>query len=1032
MGGDTPMRDVPALADDDEGATEPPKKKAKVASGPLDPALSAASGGDQPWATPGSKLAPTPLSSDMVHHDGGVVLACTSSTSAAPAEPLPPFDLRVQLWNLQDLGGGPSRGPRRSDATIAAIAEIIHRADADVTAIIEVHRSGHGVSSNPKYPGSERGANRAQVAGCSTLGLAVFSWANKSAIKALLTKAIEAQKKRNWPEGLKAKIDQFSFQSVRYPFSNDFRSSNKNKQQAAGCVNAILDSLQQEFGELLKVGTAGARQLGACTPVFLSEDNHSLLGGTFGQEAERNHSGELGRWIDFWEKHESLDDDPGLFFQSLAQEAQEAQAAKMLPADLDIQAIMEAGGCGEGVVDVDEEPESMDVGGEEEPESMDVSAAPSSDADDAENEEHFGFQEILRIIKALNAVAKKDVYESMPTLQEVKMACPVKQQARKRSRDDEPILNDHSDCYYTKGESYAFIYRSDRTRRAGKAPGKGSKPTDFRFLPEFQQRKPAMATFVFGGAEVDFIAHHPPAEANSTERVLLRTAEFKALAKQLAEIRKRPRLCFYLADTNADTRPRKEEMIPFTDGLTRAKFLASLSDHPRYPVKSLFARTPTSHRRSKNTIADANTSKPAALLKDIDELQQGCKSKAPQSEGLQAEVPAKTRDQPMIDERRSRAIVGFYTVIHAQQDPYRTRAKAFDKIAIVRGSNWTYRMREWVVPLAYAVEPRPPAYSEGPTESLFEHVPDWAWPRMNEYRYLIGEKLREQPYKNEKIFADLTTKPKKPANERARVEQLLKVVNLLSDHSPCVLECTVDLPRDYPRTSCDGAPEPRKQGDNSAFGGYPGVQALPPANRGLTDGGDLRLDEDLIDIVRAPCLVQGENSCGVRAALNAAALHSNRGLLCDHDELCRTFKLDSGMLPEDVMDDEVVHALRARGVASEVAFLGHFDELHFLAAWTSENAWRRVQGVGRGENGASAVLVINTIGNSAAVAESRIGYGHYLAVHLEVKDDRVLVTYADSLAGGDVATRAPLLRALVEQIRSGARLEPLEELPPAC
>lgn len=1020
MGGETdePKLDAPAPDVDDEIAAEPAKKKAKIASGPLDPALSAAAGGEQPWAA-GSKLAPKPLSSDMLDDGGDVVMTCASNASPAPAEPLPPFDLRVQLWNLQDLGGGPSRGPSRSEATIRAIAEIIHRADADVTAIIEVHRSGHAVSSNPKYPGYDRGANRFTVAGCSLLGLAMFSWANRSAIKTCLRAAIESLEPANiaWcktpeefktcQEKLKEQISRFSITDDRFQFSSP---RHKNfKSAAATQLNALLTALEASLRELLSAESGEpaltrSRQLGSNNPLFRSDENTpSLLGQDFNElDASRRRGGELGSWISFWEKHELLDDEPWSFFEGLAKEALEAKVLT----EPQKQDIMAAGGYDKGMADGDDpEPPTAAAAPSA---SSDASGAPAGDTDDADSKDHRGFCEIQRIVAALNGIAKSAVYASMPTLEEVKTACPQKQVSRKRPKVNE---EDHSDYYYTKGESYAFIYRCDRTRRAGEAPGTGSKTTDFTFLPgKFQQRRPAKATFVFGDAEVDFIAHHPPAEANNEDRKRLRTTEFKELATQLGEIRKQPRLCFYLADTNADTLLEKTAKIPFTDeeGPTVAEFLASLSDYPRYGAKSLFARTPTSHRRSRKTITDTVASMPEALLKRI--------------ESPVASL-ANTSDQPMTTdieravEHRRRAVVGIHTMLSAQQDPYHTRAKAFDKIAIVRGSHWTDRRREWVVPLAYAVEPPPLAYSEEPIASLFEPVPDWAWPCMSKYRYLIGRKLGAKPYEDEKIFVDLKTK--KLAAEGARVEQLLRVVNLLSDHSPCVLECTVNLPKDYARTSCPGAPEPRKQGDNSTFGGHAALHAPPPADFGLTGDGHLAADGTGIEIERVVCLRQGDNSCGFRAAWNAAALFFNEASLRDFEGLYGTLGLRGGKLPVDVADDAVTHALEMLGVASHVAFLGHFQELENLADWSIHEAWTRVCQVGRREPGAFAVLVINTIGNSADVLASRRGYGHYLAVRLDVRDGGVLVTYADSLNAdsANVDGRAPLLRALVEQIR---------------
>ncbi len=50
----------------------------------------------------------------------------------------PPRVLRIMHWNLQDLGGGPSRGPARSDAVIARIAAVIAECAPDICVLLEV------------------------------------------------------------------------------------------------------------------------------------------------------------------------------------------------------------------------------------------------------------------------------------------------------------------------------------------------------------------------------------------------------------------------------------------------------------------------------------------------------------------------------------------------------------------------------------------------------------------------------------------------------------------------------------------------------------------------------------------------------------------------------------------------------------------------------------------------------------------------------------------------------------------------------
>jgi hypothetical protein len=54
--------------------------------------------------------------------------------------PPPRCGLRVMSWNLQDLGGGPSRGPKRTDRVIQRIARILVECDPDICVILEVKR----------------------------------------------------------------------------------------------------------------------------------------------------------------------------------------------------------------------------------------------------------------------------------------------------------------------------------------------------------------------------------------------------------------------------------------------------------------------------------------------------------------------------------------------------------------------------------------------------------------------------------------------------------------------------------------------------------------------------------------------------------------------------------------------------------------------------------------------------------------------------------------------------------------------------
>lgn len=56
--------------------------------------------------------------------------------------------IRILHWNVQDLGGGPSRGPERPGWVLDRIASIIYECDPDVVVILEVKRLG----PRPKRP----------------------------------------------------------------------------------------------------------------------------------------------------------------------------------------------------------------------------------------------------------------------------------------------------------------------------------------------------------------------------------------------------------------------------------------------------------------------------------------------------------------------------------------------------------------------------------------------------------------------------------------------------------------------------------------------------------------------------------------------------------------------------------------------------------------------------------------------------------------------------------------------------------------
>lgn len=73
----------------------------------------------------------------LIHGAGGD----SSGLGVTDTHNLPPRrGLRIVSWNLQDLGGGPSRGPRRADHVIVRIATILTECNADIIAILEVKR----------------------------------------------------------------------------------------------------------------------------------------------------------------------------------------------------------------------------------------------------------------------------------------------------------------------------------------------------------------------------------------------------------------------------------------------------------------------------------------------------------------------------------------------------------------------------------------------------------------------------------------------------------------------------------------------------------------------------------------------------------------------------------------------------------------------------------------------------------------------------------------------------------------------------
>ncbi|SMC27259.1 hypothetical protein SAMN02745857_02773 [Andreprevotia lacus DSM 23236] len=75
----------------------------------------------------------------------------------------PPKPLRVMSWNLQDLGGGPSRGAQRSDMAILRIACVIAEAAPDICALLEVKLAAH-LPKKPEPPPLPRETRRTRGA----------------------------------------------------------------------------------------------------------------------------------------------------------------------------------------------------------------------------------------------------------------------------------------------------------------------------------------------------------------------------------------------------------------------------------------------------------------------------------------------------------------------------------------------------------------------------------------------------------------------------------------------------------------------------------------------------------------------------------------------------------------------------------------------------------------------------------------------------------------------------------------------------
>lgn len=622
---------------------------------------------------------------------------------------------------------------------------------------------------------------------------------------------------------------------------------------------------------------------------------------------------------------------------------------------------------------------------------------------DPKKKDHLGFSEVLRIVDELNAMAGETAYGMYPSLADVKaQADPAK--------------------FYTHNESYAFIYRVNRV-----------SPRAFNFIEGFKGRAPGRATFLIGKAQIDLIAHHPPAENARPARARLRRDDFKHLLSVFAGERKPGNtLVFYLADTNIDTRGSLSENVEYAcDAMTKLAFLRGLSDDERFSTHSLFRRAPTSHRKSAVEVS---------------------------FEGRVTELVNPERDF------QSRARVGAMSAAfimnsrRTMQDAYGSRFKAFDKICVVHGSKWAFTSGEWVVPLLHAVA----------HPKLFEATvdgPPLLSPMRNThlrpYQSLISretvlfEALCESKYKYPAAdalsapvsFATLPDDGSRDGEDdeddegagdedyddddgqvasislsegQERVRALMPLVDALSDHAPCITEFILRLPLDYPGVD-EPAPhgitlrEPVKDGGPGLLTPWHDYIALPGIGR----------------IRRLPCLAQGFGSSGTRAVWNARACTlypigngpGTQAAACtaDHAGLVARYGLANGTLPTGLWDFDV--GLRVAELDKSphpILFLRHSSEVDQLRSHGhhSDENWARLHDVGLRKPGSAAVLVVNAWGYSAAPGNSSSATqtyippglyrepGMYIVVDLFVQADGTLdVTYVDSVPS-ETARRA--------------------------
>ncbi|QDE85037.1 hypothetical protein [Myxococcus xanthus] len=95
---------------------------------------------------------PSNTMGDDVAEERCVPLGAETTVSDKPVV-LPSFPLRTLLWNIADLGGGPSGTlPVRKPWTIAALAHVIRTANADIVTILELKKKGGIRLVEPKPP----------------------------------------------------------------------------------------------------------------------------------------------------------------------------------------------------------------------------------------------------------------------------------------------------------------------------------------------------------------------------------------------------------------------------------------------------------------------------------------------------------------------------------------------------------------------------------------------------------------------------------------------------------------------------------------------------------------------------------------------------------------------------------------------------------------------------------------------------------------------------------------------------------------